>query len=72
MLRHPAYAGSLVAVVGIGVAFASWPALAVCVVPIAAAVVHRIRIEEAALESALGDAYRDYERSTSRLLPGLW
>jgi protein-S-isoprenylcysteine O-methyltransferase len=72
VLRHPAYAGSLVAVVGIGVAFASWPALAVCVVPITTAVVHRIRIEEAALEGALGDAYRDYERSTSRLIPGFW
>jgi protein-S-isoprenylcysteine O-methyltransferase len=72
VLRHPAYAGSLVAVLGIGVAFGSWPSLALCFVPIAAAVVHRIRIEEAALEAALGDPYREYERVTSRLIPGIW
>jgi protein-S-isoprenylcysteine O-methyltransferase Ste14 len=72
LLRHPAYAGSLLAVVGIGVAFGSWLSLAVCAVPITAAVVHRIRIEEGALESALGELYREYERSTSRIIPGIW
>jgi protein-S-isoprenylcysteine O-methyltransferase len=72
VLRHPAYAGSLLAVVGIGVVFGSWLTLAVCVVPIAAGLVSRIRIEEAALEAALGDPYREYERSTSRILPGVW
>ena len=72
VLRHPAYAGSLVALVGIGVAFGSWPALALCVVPVVAMLLRRIRIEEAALEEALGERYREYERSTSRLLPGIW
>jgi protein-S-isoprenylcysteine O-methyltransferase len=72
LLRHPAYAGSLAAVAGMGVAFGSWPALAACLVPITAAVVHRIRVEESALEEWLGEPYRDYERSTSRLVPGIW
>jgi protein-S-isoprenylcysteine O-methyltransferase Ste14 len=72
VLRHPAYAGGLLALAGVGIAFGSWPALALCVLPIAAALVHRIRVEEAALEDALGDAYREYEHSTSRLIPGIW
>ena len=72
VLRHPAYAGGLLALVGMGVAFGSWPALALCVVPIAAAMVQRIRVEEAALEAALGEPYREYERSTSRIIPGVW
>jgi protein-S-isoprenylcysteine O-methyltransferase Ste14 len=72
VLRHPAYAGSLLALVGIGVALGSWPALALCVVPITVALLHRIRIEETALESALGEPYRAYERSTNRLVPGIW
>jgi protein-S-isoprenylcysteine O-methyltransferase len=72
VLRHPAYAGALLALVGIGVVFGSWPALALCVAPIAAALVQRIRVEEAALEAALGEPYGEYERSTSRLIPGLW
>jgi protein-S-isoprenylcysteine O-methyltransferase len=71
-LRHPAYAGALLALAGIGVVFGSWPALALCVLPIGAALVHRIRVEEGALEDALGDAYREYARSTSRLVPGIW
>jgi protein-S-isoprenylcysteine O-methyltransferase Ste14 len=41
-------------------------------VPIAAAVVQRIRVEEAAREAALGEPYREYERSTSRIIPGVW
>jgi protein-S-isoprenylcysteine O-methyltransferase Ste14 len=72
LLRHPAYAGGLLALAGIGVAFGSWPALALCVLPVAATLVHRIRVEEAALEAALGEPYREYERSTSRLVPGIW
>jgi protein-S-isoprenylcysteine O-methyltransferase Ste14 len=72
LLRHPAYAGGLLALAGIGVAFGSWPALALCVLPVAATAVLRIRVEEAALEAALGEVYREYERSTSRLLPGIW
>jgi protein-S-isoprenylcysteine O-methyltransferase len=72
VLRHPAYAGGLLALVGIGVAFGSWPALALCVLPVAATLVHRVRVEEAALEAALGEVYREYERSTSRLVPGIW
>ena len=72
VLRHPAYAGALVAVTGIGIAYGSWPALALCVLPTVAVLVYRIRVEEAALEHALGAAYRDYEGATARLLPGIW
>ncbi len=72
VLRHPAYAGALLALAGIGVVFGSWPALALCVLPIGAAVAHRIRVEEAVLEGALGEAYREYARSTSKLVPGIW
>jgi len=32
----------------------------------------RIRVEEAALREALGDAYETYARHTARLVPGLW
>ena len=39
---------------------------------VAAGYVPRIRVEEAELTRALGDSYRDYARSTARLVPGLW
>jgi protein-S-isoprenylcysteine O-methyltransferase len=72
VLRHPAYTGGLLALVGMGAAFGSWPALALCVLPVAATLVQRIRVEEAALEAALGEPYREYERETFRLIPGIW
>jgi protein-S-isoprenylcysteine O-methyltransferase Ste14 len=40
--------------------------------PVAATLILRVRVEEAALEAALGEVYREYERSTSRLVPGIW
>ena len=72
VLRHPAYAGSLVALAGIGLALGSWLSLVACVLPLIVGLVHRIRIEEAALEAELGDTYHEYERDTSRLVPGIW
>jgi protein-S-isoprenylcysteine O-methyltransferase Ste14 len=35
-------------------------------------VLHRIRVEEQVLSSALGENYTGYADHTSRLLPGVW
>jgi protein-S-isoprenylcysteine O-methyltransferase Ste14 len=43
-----------------------------CIVLPLAAYVTRIQVEERALEEALGDAYRQYERGKARLVPGVW
>jgi protein-S-isoprenylcysteine O-methyltransferase Ste14 len=37
-----------------------------------AALVRRIQVEEHALTETMGDTYRDYERRTWRLVPGIW
>jgi protein-S-isoprenylcysteine O-methyltransferase Ste14 len=34
--------------------------------------VYRILVEEAALQAALGQPYRDYMRRTRRLIPFVW
>ena len=48
--------------IGVGLALGNWISLVVCVlIPLAAYVV-RIRVEEGALEEALGDAYLRYEK----------
>jgi protein-S-isoprenylcysteine O-methyltransferase Ste14 len=72
MLRHPAYAGTLVSYLGFGLAIGSWVGALVWVAIVAAGYVPRIRVEEAELTRALGDSYRDYARTTARLVPGLW
>jgi protein-S-isoprenylcysteine O-methyltransferase len=72
LLRHPSYTGALLAFVAIGLTYGSWPALAVLIVPILAALIVRIRVEERALDSALGDAWRSYAAKTARLVPLVW
>ena len=72
LLRHPAYAGTLISYLGFGLAVGSWVGALVFVAVVAAGYIPRIRVEEAELTRALGDSYRDYARTTARLVPGLW
>lgn len=70
-IRHPSYAGLLMAFLGLGVSFANWLSLGTIVVPITLAVLNRISKEEDALCQALGDSYAAYCARTKRLLPGV-
>jgi protein-S-isoprenylcysteine O-methyltransferase len=72
LVRHPAYTGSLLSFVGIGICGGNVLSLLVLVAPIALAFLHRIRIEETALVSALGARYVDYAGRTKRLIPFLY
>lgn len=71
-VRHPAYTGIALVVTGFGVASGNWVAAAVCALLPLAALVRRIRVEEAELTRVLGDRYVAYRAGTKRLLPGLW
>jgi protein-S-isoprenylcysteine O-methyltransferase len=68
-LRHPSYAGSLLAVFGFSLSFHNWASLLIIFVPCCAVTLWRIHIEEQVLTSALGQAYRDYMCRTKRLIP---
>jgi protein-S-isoprenylcysteine O-methyltransferase len=71
-LRHPSYTGALVAEFGFGLTFQNWASLLLIVVPCCAVTMWRIHIEEAALTETLGEAYRDYQRRTKRLIPWIY
>jgi protein-S-isoprenylcysteine O-methyltransferase Ste14 len=71
-LRHPSYTGMLLAIVGFGIALDSWPGAAAALLLPLAAVVIRIRHEEATLRRELGAAYVAYAQRTNRLVPGVW
>jgi protein-S-isoprenylcysteine O-methyltransferase len=68
-VRHPSYSGLLLAFLGVGVAFSSWLALLVLMVPIAMALAARIVTEERALHVAIGPEYAEYCSHTRRLVP---
>lgn len=70
-VRHPGYAGVLAMWLGYGLSLTSFPATLVTVVPNLVAYLWRIDAEESMLVDSLGDSYRNYQRSTRRLVPGL-
>jgi protein-S-isoprenylcysteine O-methyltransferase Ste14 len=71
-IRHPAYAGTLLSFLGVGIYFSNYLSLAVIFVPICAAFMYRIEVEEKALADAFGEEYRSYQAATKRLVPGLY
>src|SRR5436190_34463 len=69
VVRHPSYTGLLLAFVGFGLTLRNWAALLIVLVPIFAAFIRRMNVEEDALLRALGSSYADYMRRTRRLVP---
>lgn len=67
-LRHPFYAGMLIALAGGALVLDSLATLA-CLVALLPLVEILARREEAHLEEALGEAYRDYRERVPRWLP---
>ncbi|MGJ4730980.1 methyltransferase family protein [Luteimonas sp. SDU101] len=72
LLRHPAYSGLLLSLLGYAVALGDLAALPAVALPAAFAFARRIRVEERVLREAFPDAYPRYARDTWRLLPWLW
>lgn len=71
-LRHPAYAGSLLAHLGLGLAFSNWFSLGLSLIPFSIAALYRMQVEEQALREVFGEAYISYSKGTKRLIPKLY
>ncbi len=72
IVRHPSHSGVLLAFVGFALSLANWIALLVIALPIFAAFVRRMNVEEEALTGSLGASYLAYMQRTKRLLPGVY
>jgi len=72
VLRHPGYAGGLLAIIGIGLVNGNWVSLATIVLLFLGITVWRIRVEENALLTALDGRYRAYAAQHKRLVPLVW
>lgn len=68
-IRHPSYTGALITVIGLGLTLGNWASLFAVVACVGAGYAYRIRVEEAALVSALGQPYTEYMNRTARLVP---
>ena len=64
-LRHPSYTGSLTTIVGTGLALGNWATLAVLTIVPTLALLFRIRVEETALLTGLGEPYRRHSATSA-------
>jgi len=69
-IRHPAYTGTLLIFIGIGLSIGTWLGAIVALAIAWIAHGYRIRIEEVALREAFGADFEVYKRRTWKLFPG--
>jgi len=71
-LRHPAYAGSLLSFLGLGLTFANYISILMIFTPICIVFLYRIHVEEQALIDNFGEEYLTYRDSSKRLIPYIY
>lgn len=71
-VRHPSYTAAALIYLGIGLALGNWIAVLIIMAGVALAFGYRVRVEERALLSVIGEPYRDYMARTKRFVPFLW
>ncbi|MBO9730930.1 MAG: isoprenylcysteine carboxylmethyltransferase family protein [Chitinophaga sp.] len=72
VIRHPAYAGSLLSFLGFGLSLNNWLALAVVFIPVLTVFIYRISVEEKMLAAQFGEEYTNYMKHTSRIIPWIY
>ncbi|HEY3344177.1 MAG TPA: isoprenylcysteine carboxylmethyltransferase family protein [Anaerolineaceae bacterium] len=72
LIRHPAYTGTLLTMLGVGLALTNWASLAALLACAISGHLYRVSVEEQALIRALGEPYIDYMRHTWRFIPGVY
>lgn len=71
-IRHPSYTGSLLSFLGFGLSLNNWLSLILIFVPVLAAFIYRINLEEKLLLDQVGLKYKDYKKQTRRLIPWIY
>jgi protein-S-isoprenylcysteine O-methyltransferase Ste14 len=72
IIRHPAYLGHLLSLLGIGIILGNWIGLLLLIILPFAGIYYRITVEERALLLHFGLAYNTYIGRTKKLIPGIW
>jgi protein-S-isoprenylcysteine O-methyltransferase Ste14 len=72
LIRHPAYSGTFLTMLGVGLAMTNWASLVALLVCVFAGHFYRVRIEEQALVRTIGQPYVEYMRRTRRFIPLLF
>ncbi|HEU5380650.1 MAG TPA: isoprenylcysteine carboxylmethyltransferase family protein [Ktedonobacteraceae bacterium] len=71
-IRHPAYSGTFLTMLGLGLALTNGAGLLVLLFCVFLGHLQRVRVEEQALAQTIGQPYIEYMRRTKRFLPGVY
>ena len=71
-VRHPSYTGNLFLFLGFTLCMLNIFSMLVVLLPISAAFLWRMHVEEKALLQAFGDRYQAYAATTRRLIPAVY
>ena len=69
LIRHPAYTGFLLTLLGFALSLTNWLSLLVIMGCALTGLSYRIHVEERVLQEHLGQPYQEYMRRTKRLIP---
>lgn len=69
VIRHPAYSGTFLTMLGVGLATTNWAGLICLLVCVFLGHLYRVSIEEQALIRTIGRPYIEYMRRTRRFIP---
>jgi protein-S-isoprenylcysteine O-methyltransferase Ste14 len=68
-IRHPAYSGTFLTMLGVGLAMTNWASLLTLLTCVFLGHMYRIHVEEKALIQAIGQPYIEYMHHTRRIIP---
>ena len=71
-VRHPSYTAGVMMFLGIGFALGNWLSVAITFLSAALVYAYRVRVEERALVTALGEPYVQFMRTRKRFVPYLF
>ena len=69
VIRHPAYSGTFLTMLGVGLAVTNWASLATLLICVFLGHLYRVSVEEKALIQTIGQPYIEYMQHTRRFIP---
>ena len=71
-IRHPAYSGTFLTMLGVGLAMTNWASLVALLIFVLIGHLYRVSVEEKALSRTIGQPYVEYMHRTKRFIPLLF
>ncbi len=68
-MRHPAYSGTFLTMLGVGLAMTNWASLVALLTCVLIGHMYRVSVEEKALSQTIGQPYVEYMHRTRRFIP---